>query len=102
MSGPRFAFEVSANANDAASRRYGGHLVNLVRSPGLLAADVELVAVVVSYESDSFASLDGLALSLLEILIFVLSSVAETDVKAVDHHLLLDAVLISIFRVFAA
>ena len=102
MSGPRFAFGLSANAEDAASRRYGGHLVNLVRSSGLLAADVGLVAVVVCYEGDFFAALDGLAPSLLEILILVFASVAISNVKAIDHHLLLDAVLISIFRVFAA
>lgn len=76
MSGARSAFGLSANAEDAASRRYGGHLVNLVRSSGHLAADVGLVAVVVCYEGDSIAGFECLALSLLEILALVFSSVA--------------------------
>ena len=97
MSGARSAFGLSANAEDAASRRYGGHLVNLVRSSGLLAADVGLVAVVVCYEGDSIACLERLAPSLLEILVLVFTSVAVSNVKAIDHHLLLDTVLISIF-----
>ena len=91
MSGARSAFGLSANAKDAASRRYGGHLVNLVRSPGILAADVALFADL--DEGHPSAAVNLRAASLTKELALIFAIISIFDVGSYDSYRLLDTEL---------